>query len=74
MSDAAGTESDPQLSGAVPPPPPPPPPPAGVIPPTPPPPPAGVTPPLYVSGNVEGADERNEHLIDEYRDRIGYAG
>jgi len=35
---------------------------------------AGVTPPVYVSGNIDGADARNEKLIDEWRDRIGYAG
>ncbi|HEY3547317.1 MAG TPA: SIS domain-containing protein [Propionicimonas sp.] len=35
---------------------------------------AGMTPPVYVSGNIDGADERNDRLIDEYRERIGYAG
>jgi len=35
---------------------------------------AGVAPPVYVSGNIDGADDRNERLIDEWRDRIGYAG
>lgn len=35
---------------------------------------AGVTPPVLVSGNIDGADERNDVLFAQYRDRIRYVG
>jgi len=35
---------------------------------------AGVEPPVFVSGNVDGGDERNEQFLERWRDRIGYAG
>jgi uncharacterized phosphosugar-binding protein len=34
----------------------------------------GNEPPVFVSGNVDGADQRNEHLLARYRGRIDYAG
>ena len=34
----------------------------------------GIEPPVFVSGNVDGADQRNEQLIARFRDRIDYAG
>ncbi|MBT2216305.1 SIS domain-containing protein [Virgibacillus dakarensis] len=30
----------------------------------------GFTPPVFLSGNIEGADEHNQRLIDRYRERI----
>ena len=35
---------------------------------------SGIEPPVFVSGNVDGSDERNEQLLERYRDRLGYAG
>ena len=32
----------------------------------------GVTPPVFISANVEGGDEHNAALLEEYRDRIFY--
>jgi uncharacterized phosphosugar-binding protein len=34
----------------------------------------GIDPPVFVSGNVDGADQRNEQLLARFRDRIDYAG
>jgi uncharacterized phosphosugar-binding protein len=30
----------------------------------------GFTPPVYLAGNVEGGDEYNKRMIQQYRDRI----
>lgn len=30
----------------------------------------GFEPPIFLSGNIEGADEHNEQLIEKYRDRV----
>lgn len=32
----------------------------------------GVQPPVFVSGNIDGADERNQALMARYRDRLSY--
>jgi uncharacterized phosphosugar-binding protein len=32
----------------------------------------GITPPIFLSGNLDGADERNQRLLKEYKDRITY--
>lgn len=33
---------------------------------------AGVNPPVFLSANLDGADERNKQLLEEYRSRIHY--
>jgi uncharacterized phosphosugar-binding protein len=30
----------------------------------------GIEPPIFISGNVDGADDHNEKLINKYRKRI----
>jgi uncharacterized phosphosugar-binding protein len=35
---------------------------------------SGVEPPVFVSGNLDGSDERNRGLMTYYRDQISYAG
>ncbi|MCC6442237.1 MAG: SIS domain-containing protein [Armatimonadetes bacterium] len=32
----------------------------------------GVAPPIYMSGNLDGGDEYNRRMLDEYKDRIYY--
>jgi len=33
---------------------------------------AGLTPPVFVSANLEGGDEHNQRILEEYGDRIHY--
>lgn len=33
---------------------------------------AKITPPVFLSGNLDGADEQNQRLLNEYKDRITY--
>ena len=32
----------------------------------------GITPPVFLAANVEGGDEYNKKLLEEYKDRIFY--
>jgi len=32
----------------------------------------GLTPPVFLAANVEGGDEYNKKLLEEYKDRIFY--
>jgi len=34
---------------------------------------SGITPPVFMSGNLDGADEHNQRILKQYKDKITYA-